>query len=130
MTLEEFAQTHGLKVVGEMKSAKQSLSLDGRPKPDVEHIPAKKGWITTDKVFLTGQRVAFWLTACSLGMMPQGRGDRELMLRFDMNNPEQAAWAIKTVRARHKRRVSAKQREGAKARMAEFWSLRKLATVA
>ena len=40
-----------------------------------------------------------------LGMQPQGRGDQELMLRFDPADPEQAKFALQTVKAYRKRSV-------------------------
>jgi len=38
-------------------------------------------------------------------MQPQGRGDQELMLRFDPADPEQAKFALQTVKAYRKRSV-------------------------
>jgi hypothetical protein len=126
MTLEAFAAIYKLRLASSKKSLKVSLAPDGSPGPDCEHIPGKRGWITSGKVFLAGHRITHWLgEALRLGMTPQGRGDLELMLQFDPTDADQAVWVIKTVEARRKRQVSDAQREASAARMAELWSCRK-----
>ena len=58
------------------------------------------------KLFVRTNRVGDTLQqAEKLGMEPQGRGDHELMLWFDPSDPEQAKFAIQTVKAYRKRSV-------------------------
>jgi hypothetical protein len=58
------------------------------------------------KLFVRTNRVGDTLRqAEKLGMEPQGRGDHELMLWFDPSNPDQANFAIQTVKAYRKRSV-------------------------
>jgi hypothetical protein len=58
------------------------------------------------KLFVRTNRVGDTLRqAAKLGMEPQGRGDYELMLWFDPSDPEQADFAIQTVKAYRKRSV-------------------------
>jgi hypothetical protein len=55
------------------------------------------------KLFVQTKRVGDTLRqAAKLGMQPQGRGDQELMLWFD---PEQAEFALQTIKAYRKRSV-------------------------
>jgi len=59
------------------------------------------------KLFVRTNRVGDTLRqAEKLGMEPQGRGDQELMLWFDLSDPEQAEFAIQTVKAYRKRIVA------------------------
>ena len=59
------------------------------------------------KLFVQTKRVGDSLRqAAKLGMEPQGRGDNELMLRFDPSAPEQTKHAIQTINAYRKRRVA------------------------
>jgi hypothetical protein len=59
------------------------------------------------KLFVRTNRVGDTLRqAEKLGMEPQGRGDQELMLWFDPSDPEQAEFAIQTVKAYRKRIVA------------------------
>jgi hypothetical protein len=131
MDLQAFAAIYKLRLFSDKKALKPSLTPDGTPRPDSEHIPGRKGWITTGKVFLFGHRITHWLVeARRLGMTPQGRGDLELALYFDPTDSEQAAWVIKTVGERKKRQVSEEQRAVASTRMAEGWSSRQNKNVA
>ncbi len=104
MDIETFASNHHLRLKGAPKG------YEPGPHPDRPHIPGRRGWITESagsmKLFVQTRRVGDTLRqAAKLGMQPQGRGDQELMLRFDPTDPEQAKFALQTVKAYRKRSV-------------------------
>jgi len=104
MDIECFAGDHHLRLKRPPKA------YEPGPHPDCRHIPGRRGWITESagsmKLFVRTYRVEDTLRqAEKLGMEPQGRGDHELMLWFDPSDPEQANFAIQTVKAYRKRSV-------------------------
>lgn len=85
----------------------KKLVPDGRPKPDCEHIPGRRGWITEAgsafDVFVKGHRIeSIVVEAKDLGMEVAAKGDQELALYFDPENREQARFAIRLIKARRK----------------------------
>jgi hypothetical protein len=111
MDLQGFGQRHRLKIIGELKAAKHCQLLDGKAKPDVEHVPGRRGWIRADKgsfrVAVMGMKAINPVIAelKRLGFEGCGRGDREVMRFFDPANEAQAAFAIKVIGARKRRQV-------------------------
>ena len=104
MNIECFARDHHLRLKRPPKA------YEPGPHPDGRHIPGRRGWITESassmKLFVRTNRVGDTLRqAEKLGMEPQGRGNHELMLWFDPSDPEQANFAIQTVKAYRKRSV-------------------------
>jgi len=104
MNIETFASNHHLRLKRPPKE------YEPGPHPDRPHIPGRRGWITESagsmKLFVQTKRVGDTLRqAAKLGMQPQGRGDQELMLWFDPANPEQAEFALQTIKAYRKRSV-------------------------
>lgn len=111
MNLTDFAECHGLRVINERRTIKTSQILDGRPKPDQENIPGKRGWIVGAEggllnLFVATRRVeAVLAEAKKLQIKIQGRGEAELWFWFDPANEQQADFAIRTIRARRRRCV-------------------------
>lgn len=106
----DFAKAYGLRVVSERQALKEALILDGWPRPDTEHIPGRRGWITNAGVsmsaFVFSKRAsALMARAEALGMKRAACGDREIGLYFDPTDPAQADFAIRAIRAWRKRRV-------------------------
>lgn len=104
MNIESFARDHHLRLKLPPKG------YEPVSHPDRPYIPERRGWITEDagsmKLFVQTKRVGDTLRqANKMGMEPQGRGDHELMLRFDPADPEQANFALQTVKAYRKRSV-------------------------
>jgi hypothetical protein len=104
MDIETFASNHHLRLKGAPKG------YEPGPHPDRPHIPGRRGWITESagsmKLFVQTRRVGDTpRQGAKLGMEPQGRGDQELMLRFDPTDPEQAKFGLQTVKAYRKRSV-------------------------
>ena len=105
MNIECFARDHHLRLIRPPKGYQPG------PHFDCPHIAGRRGWITAGassmKLFVRTHRVGDTLRqAEKLGMEPQGRGDQELMLWFDPSDPEQADFAIKTVKPYRKRSVA------------------------
>lgn len=46
MTIQRLGKQYALRIVSERVAAKRALILDGKPKPDTEHVPGARGWIT------------------------------------------------------------------------------------
>jgi hypothetical protein len=104
MNIESFAGDHHLRLKRPPKE------YEPGPHPDSPYIPGRRGWITENagsmKLFVQTKRVGDTLRhGEKLGMQPQGRGDYELMLRFDPADPEQVNFAIQAVKAYRKRSV-------------------------
>lgn len=104
MNIENFASDHHLRLKRPPKE------YEPGPHPDYPYIPGRRGWITESagrmKLFVQTRRVGDTLRqAAKLGIQPQGRGDHELMLWFDPSDPEQAKFALQTVKAYRKRSV-------------------------
>ena len=105
MNIECFARDHHLRLNRPPEGYKPG------PHPDCTHIAGRRGWITAGassmKLFVRTKRVGDSLRqAEKLGMEPQGREDQELMLWFDPSDPEQAEFAIQTVKAYRTRSVA------------------------
>src|SRR5262252_2413027 len=100
MTIAEFAKTYGLRIVSERVAVKRALVLDGNPKPDTEHIPGARGWITDAgkgrlRVFFkTRYPGSFISDGKGAGMAMECRGDTELAMFFDGTDERQASAAI------------------------------------
>jgi hypothetical protein len=104
MNIETFASDHHLRLKRPLKGCEPG------PHPDRPYVPGRRGWITGStgsmKFFVQTKRVGDTLQQAErLGMEPQGRGDHELMLRFDPSDHEQARFALQTVKAYRKRSV-------------------------
>ena len=105
MDIETFASNHHLRLKGAPKG------YEPGPHPDRPNIPGRRGWITESagsmKLFVQTRRVGDTLRhAAKLGMQPQGRGDHALMLWFNPGDPEQAKFALQTIKAYRKRSVA------------------------
>lgn len=61
MNLKYFAKAHALRVVSERRAVKEAMLLGRSPKPDTEHIPGKRGWITDAGTAMA----AFVFTKCA-----------------------------------------------------------------
>jgi hypothetical protein len=110
MNVTSFAKAHGLRVVKERRAVKKAMLLDGRPKPDAEHVPGKHGWITDARTamgafVLTHSASSLIARANALGVTLAACGDREIGLYFNPTDPAQAEFAIRAIKGRRKRRV-------------------------
>lgn len=110
MNVKDFAKAHGLRVVSKRRVAKEAMVVDGRPKPDCEHVSGKRGWITDAGTAMA----AFVITKCApsviarasaMGLTVGARGDREIGLYFNPFDPAQAEFAIRAIKGKRKRRV-------------------------
>jgi hypothetical protein len=104
MDIKTFAEQHKLR----FKRMPRTLVYQPGPHPDGAHVPGRRGWIVEGlsafKAFIQGPRIGTVLEqAKALRMELQGRGDEELMLWFDPNNPAQVDFALKSIRV-YKRR--------------------------
>jgi hypothetical protein len=77
----------------ERTAIKRCQVLDGHPKPDVEHVPGRRGWIRADRgsfrVAVMGIKRHIGPVIAEmkgLGFEGVGRGDHEVMRHFDPAN--------------------------------------------
>lgn len=110
MNIKEFSKSHGFRLGSERRAIREAMVLDGRPKPDTEHIPGKRGWITDAGTALD----AFVFTKCAssviaraseLGLTVAAHGDREIRLHFNPSDPAQAEFAISAIKGKRRRRL-------------------------
>jgi hypothetical protein len=110
MNISGFAKAYRLRTIGDRKAIKAAMVPDGNPKPDSEHIPGKRGWITDAgtvlSAFIKTHRAADMVfKAQRIGMELAARGDTEIGLYFDPHDPAQADFAIRAIKAKRKRQT-------------------------
>ena len=86
------------------------MLVDGRPKPDSDYVPGKRGWIAgagtaLDAFVFTKFDSSVIAKASKVGLTVAARGDREIGLHFNPSDPALAEFAIRAIKGKRKRRV-------------------------